>query len=145
MAARCLRGGEQRAGSVSPPDHAWRDVERLKRRRDFLLAAKGRKTSRRAFLLETRRRDDDGPGRFGFTVTKRTARKAVERNRIRRRLKEAVRLLSPDQVVAGFDHVLVGRRSALTGSFQAIAADLANALSHCSGRGDRGGGPQARG
>ena len=67
-------------------------IERLKKRRDFLAAAKGSKAARRAFVLEARERGDDGPARFGFTVTKRTAKKAVERNRIRRRLREAVRL-----------------------------------------------------
>ncbi len=64
--------------------------ERLKKRRDFLAAAKGHRAARRAFVLEARSREDaDGP-RFGFTVSKRTATKAVERNRIRRRLREAV-------------------------------------------------------
>lgn len=120
-----------------------RNVERLKRRRDFLAAAKGRRAPRRAFVLESRRREDDGPTRFGFTVTKRTAVKAVERNRIRRRLREAVRLLAADEAVPGFDHVLIGRRSALTLDFREIAADLAGALAQHSGRG-RSEGPDAR-
>ena len=101
---------------------------RLKKRRDFLLAAKGRKAARRAFLLESRRREDDGPARFGFTISKRVSKKAVERNRIRRRLREAVRLFAAGQSRPGHDYVLVGRRAALSESFGAIAADLANAL-----------------
>ena len=101
---------------------------RLKKRRDFLLAAKGRKAARRAFLLESRRRDDDGPARFGFTVSKRVSKKAVERNLIRRRLREAVRLFAAGQSRPGHDYVLVGRRAALSESFGGIAADLANAL-----------------
>ena len=64
--------------------------ERLKKRRDFLAAAKGHRAARRAFVLEARAREDEGSPRFGFTVSKRTAAKAVERNRIRRRLREAV-------------------------------------------------------
>ncbi|MGQ7793982.1 ribonuclease P protein component [Faunimonas sp. B44] len=103
-------------------------MERLKKRRDFLAAAKGRRTARRAFVMETRARGDDLPVRFGFTVTKRTARKAVERNRIRRRLKEAVRLVDPETVGRGFDHVLVGRRAALDAEFAALRADLDSAL-----------------
>lgn len=102
--------------------------ERLKKRRDFLAAAAGKKAPRRAFLLQIRRRDDDGPARFGFTVSKRTATKAVERNRIRRRLKEAVRLLHPAGAERGCDYVLVGRRNGLTESFPRITADLARAL-----------------
>ena len=103
-------------------------IERLKKRRDFLAAAKGTKAPRRAFVLEACRREDDGPARFGFTVSKRAAKKAVERNRIRRRLKEAVRLAGPGRIRAGCDYVVVGRRSALTDDFAALQADLAGAL-----------------
>jgi ribonuclease P protein component len=102
-------------------------TERLQRRRDFVAAAKGRKISRPAFVLETRGRDDGGPPRFGFTVSRRVAMKAVERNRIRRRLKEAVRLGAAD-ALPGHDYVLVGRRQALTADFETIRADLAAAL-----------------
>ena len=103
-------------------------IERLKKRRDFVAAAKGPKAARRAFVLEARRRDDDGAARLGFTVSKRAAKKAVERNRIRRRLKEAVRLVALGRVREGCDYVVVGRRGALTESFAALEADLAAAL-----------------
>jgi ribonuclease P protein component len=112
-------------------------IERLKKRRDFLAAAKGRKAARRAFVLETRERADGGPPRFGFTVSKRTAKKAVERNRIRRRLKEAVRLSAPGRARPGHDYVLVGRPAALRESFAAIAADLAGALPDSADRARR--------
>ena len=103
-------------------------LQRLKKRRDFLAAAKGKRLARRAFLLEFRRREDDGPPRFGFTVSKRTAKKAVERNRIRRRLKEAVRLLPSGHAESGCDYVLVGRPSGMTEPFSRLSADLAQAL-----------------
>jgi ribonuclease P protein component len=102
-------------------------IERLKKRRDFLAAAKGSKAARRAFVLEAIRRGDEGPPRFGFTVSKRTAKKAVERNRIRRRLREAARLASVD-ARAGHDYVLVGRRHALSEPFSELTATLAEAL-----------------
>lgn len=108
-------------------------VGRLKQRRDFLAAAKGRKAARRAFVLEMRRRGDDAPARFGFTVSKRVAKKAVERNRIRRRLKEAVRRVAGGCAEAGTDYVLVGRRSALTARFAAIEAELSGALQGAPG------------
>jgi ribonuclease P protein component len=112
-------------------------IGRLKNRRDFLAAAKGRKAARRTFVLESRRRGDEGPPRFGFTVSKRTAKKAVERNRIRRRLKEAVRLVAPGRARAGHDYVLVGRHAALGESFAAIEADLAGALMESADRASR--------
>jgi ribonuclease P protein component len=102
-------------------------IGRLKRRRDFLAAAQGSKAARRAFVLEARQRGDEDPPRFGFTVTKRTARKAVERNRIRRRLRELARLAAAD-ARPGHDYVLVGRRSALTERFADLGAMLGEAL-----------------
>ena len=119
-------------------------MQRLKRRRDFLAAAQGRKAPRLAFLLETRRRDESGETRFGFTVTKRMAVKAVERNRIRRRLREAVRLLDPAVTLAGYDHVLVGRRSALGLDFRRLADDLHTALAQTYAGADRTEGPRGR-
>lgn len=103
-------------------------IGRLEKRRDFLAAAKGRKAARRAFVVEARRRADDGAPRFGFTVTKRVAKKAVERNRIRRRLKEAVRLTASGLADHGCDYVLVGRRPALTQPFSDLTSALAGAL-----------------
>jgi ribonuclease P protein component len=102
-------------------------IGRLKKRRDFLAAAQGPKAARRAFVLEARARGDENPPRFGFTVTKRVAKKAVERNRIRRRLKEAVRL-DAEGAKAGHDYVLVGRRKALSEPFTDLKAALAEAL-----------------
>ena len=103
-------------------------IERLKKRRDFLAAAKGSKMPRRAFVLESRVRGDDGAARIGFTVSKRVSKKAVERNRIRRRLKEAVRQVAPGHALPGYDYVLVGRRSALTEDFGRITSELAGAM-----------------
>jgi ribonuclease P protein component len=103
-------------------------MERLKKRSEFKAAAKGRRTARRAFVLETRERGDDAPTRFGFTVTKKLARKAAERNRIRRRLKEAARLFGVPAAGTGCDHVLVGRKSALNQPFSSLAAELVSAL-----------------
>ncbi len=45
-----------------------------------------------AFVVQSRRRDDEGPVRVGFTVTKKNGT-ATERNRIRRRLRELVKRL----------------------------------------------------
>jgi ribonuclease P protein component len=110
-------------------------MERLKKRRDFLAAAKGRKATRRAFVLEMRARGDEGPPRLGLTVSKRVAKSAVERNRIRRRLREAARLVGDDAAKAGHDYVVVGRRAALTEPFADLRSALMDALA--ATRGDR--------
>jgi ribonuclease P protein component len=119
-------------------------IGRLKKRRDFVAAAKGQKATRRAFVLETRQRGDEEPPRFGFTVSKRVSKSAVERNRIRRRLKEAVRCVAPLAGRSGHDYVLVGRRAALDEPFHALTSTLNETLTR-TGRAARENGPRENG
>jgi len=106
-------------------------MERLRQRADFLAVASGARVNSAAFTLQSRRRDDQGPSRVGFTVTKKNGT-ATERNRIRRRLREAVRRLDVDAASMAMrpqhDYVLVGRRAALTADFNAMFDDLRSAL-----------------
>jgi ribonuclease P protein component len=102
-------------------------MDRLKRRADFLAAATGSKVPAPGFVLQAHARDAEGPARVGFTVTKRTGN-AVERNRIRRRLREIVRLSGGTQLQAGHDYVLIGRRDALRLPFDKMTDDFAQAL-----------------
>ena len=99
-------------------------MERLKKRAEFLAVAGGARASRRGFVLQMRPRGlEAAPARFGFTVTKKPGN-SPERNRIRRRLREAVRLAAPDHALAASDYVLVGRRAALSQPFDSLVADL---------------------
>ena len=63
-----------------------------------------------------------GP-RVGFTVTRKIGN-AVVRNRIRRRLKEALRAARLLEAEADHDYVLIARREALARSFAALVEDL---------------------
>jgi ribonuclease P protein component len=104
----------------------------LKRRPQFLRIRKGARWATPAFVLEAKRRVDEAPAepqepRFGFTVTKQVG-KAVERNRIRRRLKAAVKDVQVAHARRDFDYVLIARRPALTSAFQALVGDLVIAL-----------------
>ena len=67
-----------------------RALDRLRHRADFLAAAEGAKAPAATFVLQARPRGDDGPARVGFTVSRKVGG-AVERNRVRRRLREVVR------------------------------------------------------
>jgi ribonuclease P protein component len=102
-------------------------MERMRHRADFLAASAGAKASGSAFTLQVRRRDDEGPARVGFTVSKKVGN-AVERNRVRRRLREIVRLASAGRLQAGHDYVLIGRRAALALPFARMGAELDGAL-----------------
>ncbi len=117
---------------------------RLKRRADFLRAAAGKRFHTKAFTLQAVRRTpaalsaDGGaaeaellpePPRLGFTVTKKIG-KAVVRNRIRRRFKEAIRLLDPLPARTGHDYVMIARVEALGLAFKSLQADLVRAFSN---------------
>lgn len=99
----------------------------MRHRADFLAAAAAAKTSGVAFTLQARAREDEGPPRVGFTVSKKVGN-AVERNRVRRRLREIVRLAPAGRLQAGHDYVLIGRRAALGLSFARMVAELDGAL-----------------
>jgi ribonuclease P protein component len=102
-------------------------MERLRQRADFLAAASGIKVPAPAFVLQARKRTDHGPVRVGFTVSKKVGN-SVERNRVRRRLREIVRHSEKDRMQSGHDYVLVGRRAALKLPFDRIAQDFEGAL-----------------
>lgn len=106
--------------------------ETLKVRADFLRVRKGRKYAtpslvlQAALIQDAKRGRGGGAGhasRFGFTVTKQVG-SAVIRNRVRRRLREAVRSLGPLHARPGYDYVLIGRRGTLKRGFTDILGDL---------------------
>ena len=100
-------------------------LRRLKKRPEFLAAARGKRVGRSAFSLQANGRDRAVPG-LGFTVTKQTGN-SPQRNRIRRRLRAAA-----EACAKGFepqhDYVLVGRREALSMPFERLVDDLAAVL-----------------
>jgi ribonuclease P protein component len=102
-------------------------MERLKRRTDFRAAAAGARAGTSAFVLQARSRAESGPPRVGFTVSKQVGN-AVERNRVRRRLREIVRLAGKTALCNDHDYVLVGRRSALAAPFAEMMRELDTAL-----------------
>ena len=102
-------------------------MDRLRQRADFLAVANGARANSAAFVVQSRRRDDGGPVRVGFTVTKKNGT-ATERNRIRRRLRELVKRLDVITMRPHSDYVLVGRRAALNRDFATMLEDLRSAL-----------------
>jgi ribonuclease P protein component len=102
-------------------------MDRLRQRADFLAVADGARASSAGFVVQGRCRDDDGPIRIGFTVSKKNGTD-TERNRIRRRLRELVKRLEAITMRPHSDYVLVGRRAALTRDFATMLDELRSAL-----------------
>ena len=100
-------------------------VRRLKKRSEFLRAARGQRVGRSAFSVQAVGRDAPEAG-IGFTVTKQQGN-SPQRNRIRRRLREAARFCAAD-FLPQHDYVLVGRREALSLPFDRLTADLLSSL-----------------
>jgi len=102
-------------------------LERLRQRKDFLAAATGARAPVSGFVLQALDRREDGPVRVGFTVSKKVGN-SPERNRVRRRLREVVRLAPSAGLRQGYDYVLIGRRAALELPFGRLVEDLGRAL-----------------
>lgn len=101
---------------------------RLRRRAEFVAAAKGARLNGPLFTLQLRARDDGGEPRVGLTVTRKTGG-AVERNRIRRRLREACKTAfatAPEQ--RPVDYVIVARRGVLDADYEKLVQELSVAL-----------------
>lgn len=127
--------------ALTEPVQTRNPPPRLRRRSDFVRVSKtGARLSTPAFALQAADRADDEAARFGFTVTKKVAG-AVGRNRIRRRLKEALRLggpLGPLGARPGCDYVFVARRAALTAPFTEILSQMADGFARLDRRGAAG-------
>lgn len=130
-------------------------VGRLTKRKEFVAAASGRRFHSERMTVQGRLRDDDGPLRVGYTVTKKVGH-AVERNRIKRRLRHAARealartpiepaipagdarhddapprmpqAASPPQPLPPADVVIIARRPALLAAYSSLIDDFVRAL-----------------
>ena len=105
--------------------HSTGTIRRLQKRAQFLNAAKGRRAGRTGFALQAIEVGTVEPG-VGLTVTKKTGN-SPERNRIKRRLRAALKACGPE-FQPQHDYVLIGRRQALSLPFSKVVSDLSSAI-----------------
>ncbi|WP_407640861.1 ribonuclease P protein component [Amphiplicatus metriothermophilus] len=100
----------------------------MRKKADFQALRGAARRGTASFLLVRRRREDGDPAiGVGFAVTKKLG-KAVLRNRIRRRLREACRRVMPVHGEPGCDYLLVARAGAATRPWARLLDDLKRAL-----------------
>lgn len=133
-----MSGAQPEAIADAPEKGALKHLrpKRLKKRRDFLAAAKALKWATPGFVLQGRLRAADGSAedaagvdpRLGFTASKKVGN-AVARARAKRRLRAVSDRVMPGRAKDHWDYVLIARAE-LTASLpmDAMAADLALAL-----------------
>nr|WP_294914581.1 ribonuclease P protein component [uncultured Neokomagataea sp.] len=110
---------------------------RLKKRSQFLhLSRRGRKAALPGMVVQGLLHEGaeaEKQTRVGFTVTKKVGN-AVIRNRTRRRLREALRLVARDEGLPSGDFVLIGREGTRGRDFSALKNDLRQAMTKVSKR-----------
>ncbi|WP_291729343.1 ribonuclease P protein component [Leisingera sp. F5] len=111
-------------------------IEVMAKRRDFLSCARppARKQGTKGMMVQGRNRQGDGGIRMGFTCSKKVGN-AVARNRAKRRLREAARMILPAHGRPGWDYVLIGRAvETAQRPFEELKRDLIYALKKIHGQ-----------
>ena len=102
-------------------------ITTLTKRADFLAAAKsGLRRGTNSFNLQANPNALSSI-RVGYTVSKHVSKLAVDRNRIKRRLKAAVKIAFAD-AKTGFDYVLIGKLEAKQRDMKLLIGDIKYAL-----------------
>lgn len=100
---------------------------RIKKESDFFLIIKKAKAFNSDLLVLKKAKNNLKDSRFGFVVSQKISKKAVVRNKIKRRMREIIRKCLK-QIAPGFDFVFFARKSITEKTFQEIEEGIKNIL-----------------
>ena len=113
-----------------PENQEIPETRRLKKRREFTFARDGITERRKSVVIQARARAGEAPGPEigeGFTATKKIGG-AVQRNRAKRRLREAARRLLAQHGQPGWDYVFIALEATLDTGWARLLDDMESAL-----------------
>ena len=102
----------------------------LKKRKDFLKAAKGYKVVTNGLVLQAALSfpvDKKDCCFVGYTTSKKIG-KAIVRNFVRRRLREVVRKIMPENALGGVNYVFIGRHNTADLNFEYLYNKIKKAV-----------------
>jgi len=122
------RATTARPGSTpNPSRRRWQKNLRVRTRRDFLIIQKkGRPSHSANFVILSLERVPPGESRFGFSVSRKVGN-AVVRNRVKRRLREFVRL-HRERFARARDFVVIAKPGAAKLPYAKLAEELRGPL-----------------
>ena len=88
---------------------------------------RGRLVQAESFGIAFVKREDEDVPRFGFVVSTKVSKEAVQRNRIKRALSEAVRFMTGD-IKKGYDVVFLAKQKAAKTSTDLLMNEVRGAI-----------------
>jgi ribonuclease P protein component len=99
-------------------------VQTLKSRADFLKIGKQGKRCVSHGVIVQAMPNEVGEVRVGYTITKKTEKSAVKRNRIKRRLRAAAAEIMDAHAKTSCDYVLIGRPATSIRPYKTLCEDI---------------------
>lgn len=96
---------------------------RLKKQKDFELVLKEKEAFLGKFLILKKTKNNLKQSRIGFVISKKVSKKAVVRNKIKRRIREIVRI-NLKRIKKGYDIIFFAKKSIVEKDYQEIEKEV---------------------
>ena len=100
---------------------------RLKKKKEFETVFKNGKTLRGKNIIARYFKSEDGKTKIGFIVSKKVSKKAVERNKVKRRLRESLRE-NKEKIDKGVSIIIIALASSKEVPYSEINNDIKSVL-----------------